>query len=69
MPFTFKKSILRQEKNYGNSNTSPCKNIIFKENALKEKLKKSITTNLKFQHKAKISSFNNNNNNKILIKK
>jgi hypothetical protein len=28
LPFTFK-SILRQKKNYGNSNISPCKNIIF----------------------------------------
>jgi hypothetical protein len=27
--FTFK-SILRQKKNYGNSNISPCKNITFK---------------------------------------
>ncbi len=32
----FKKSILRQKKNYGNSNISPCKNIIFKKNPLKE---------------------------------
>jgi hypothetical protein len=30
LPFTFK-SILRQKKNYGNSNISPCKNIIFKK--------------------------------------
>jgi hypothetical protein len=36
LPFTFKK-ILRQKKNYGNSNISPCKNIIFK------KIKSSIT--------------------------
>jgi hypothetical protein len=35
LPFTLK-SILRQEKTYyGNSNISPCKNIIFK-NPLKE---------------------------------
>jgi hypothetical protein len=26
-----KKSMLMQKKNYGNSNISPCKNIIFKE--------------------------------------
>jgi hypothetical protein len=26
-----KKCILRQKKNYGNSNISPCKNIIFKK--------------------------------------
>jgi len=29
LPFTLK-SIFRQKKNYGNSNISPCKNIIFK---------------------------------------
>jgi hypothetical protein len=29
LPFTLK-GILRQKKNYENSNTSPCKNIIFK---------------------------------------
>jgi hypothetical protein len=27
LPFTFKKRILRQKKNYGNSNISPCKNL------------------------------------------
>jgi hypothetical protein len=32
LPFTLK-SILRQEKNYGNSNISPCKNIIFKKSS------------------------------------
>jgi len=31
-PFTLK-SILRQKKNYGNSNISPCKNIIFKKSS------------------------------------
>jgi hypothetical protein len=30
LPCTLK-SILRQNKNYGNSNISPCKNIIFKK--------------------------------------
>jgi hypothetical protein len=34
-PFTLK-STLRQNKNYGNSNISPCKNIIFKNNPLKQ---------------------------------
>jgi hypothetical protein len=29
-------NILRQKKNFGNSNISPCKNIIFKKNPLKE---------------------------------
>jgi hypothetical protein len=38
LPFTLK-SILRQKKNYGNSNISPCKNIIFKKNPLKENQK------------------------------
>jgi len=33
LPFTFLKSILRQKKNYGNSNISPCKNIIFKKSS------------------------------------
>jgi hypothetical protein len=31
LPFTLKLSILRQKKSYGNSNISPCKNIIFKQ--------------------------------------
>jgi hypothetical protein len=35
LPFTLK-SILRQKKNNENSNISPCKNIIFKKNPLKE---------------------------------
>jgi hypothetical protein len=30
LPFTLKR-ILRQKENYGNSNISPCKNIIFKK--------------------------------------
>jgi hypothetical protein len=38
LPFTFK-STLRQKKNDGNSNISPCKNIIFKKSSLKEKPK------------------------------
>jgi hypothetical protein len=32
LPFTLKR-ILRQKKNYGNSNISPCKNIIFKKSS------------------------------------
>jgi hypothetical protein len=32
LPFTLK-SILRQKKNYGNSNISPCKNVIFKKSS------------------------------------
>jgi hypothetical protein len=50
------KSILRQMKNYGNSNISPCKNIIFrkssKTNQNPSRYYNSIT-NLKFQHKPK----------------
>jgi hypothetical protein len=30
LPFTFK-NILREKKNHGTSNISPCKNIIFKK--------------------------------------
>jgi hypothetical protein len=32
LPFTLK-NILRKKKNYENSNTSPCKNIIFKKSS------------------------------------
>jgi hypothetical protein len=62
LPFTLK-SMLRQKKkkNYGNSNISPCQNIILKKNPLKETQKPSryynLITKLKFQHKPKISSF------------
>ncbi len=35
LPFTLK-SILMQNKNYENSNISPCKNINLQKNALKE---------------------------------
>jgi hypothetical protein len=55
LPFTLK-SILRQKKNYGNSNISPQKNIIFKKSSERNqnpsKYDNSIT-NLKFQHKPK----------------
>jgi len=53
------KSILKQKKNYGNSNISPCKNMqIFKQIPLKRNQNpsgyyNSIITNLKFQHKPK----------------
>ncbi len=53
--FTFK-SMLRQKKNYGNSNISPCKNIILKNSTKRNqnplRYYNSIT-NLKFQHKPK----------------
>jgi hypothetical protein len=35
LPFTLK-SILRQKKNYGNPNISPCKNIMFKKSSKKK---------------------------------
>jgi hypothetical protein len=56
MPFTLK-SILRQTKNYENSNISPCENIIFKKNPPKETkiLQDIITLQL-------ISSFNTSQN-------
>jgi len=54
-PITLK-SILRQKKNYGNSNISPCKNIIFKKpskrNQNPSRYYNSIT-NLKFEHTPK----------------
>jgi len=58
LPFTLKSILRRQKKNYGNSNISPCKNIIFKKKTpLKETkiLQDIITpiTNLKFEHKRK----------------
>jgi hypothetical protein len=57
--FYIKKNILRQKKkNYGNSNISPCENIIFQESSKRDKnlsryYYNSIITNLKFQHKPK----------------
>jgi len=56
LAFTFK-STLRQKKNYGNSNISLCKNIMFKKpskrNQNPSRYYNSIITNLKFQHKPK----------------
>jgi hypothetical protein len=58
LPFTLK-SILRQKKNYENSNISPCKNIIFKKSSKRNQnpsryyYHNSIITNLQFQHKPK----------------
>jgi hypothetical protein len=44
LPFTLN-NILRQKKDDGNSNISPCKDIIFLKNPLKEtKLLQNITT-------------------------
>jgi len=53
------KSILRQKKNYGNSNISPCKKYNLKKKSSKKNQNpsryyyNSIITNLKFQHKPK----------------
>jgi hypothetical protein len=46
---------LRQTKNCGNSNISPCKNIIFKKNSSKRNQNPSsyYNMNLKFQQKPK----------------
>jgi len=63
LPFTLK-SILRQKKNYGNSNISSSKNIVLKKKSFKRnqnpsRYHNSITI-LKFQHQApKISSLKN----------
>jgi hypothetical protein len=51
-----KKYLNAKKKNYGNSNISPCKNIIFqkssKRNQNPSKYYNSVT-NLEFQHKPK----------------
>jgi hypothetical protein len=55
LPFTLK-SILRQKKNYGNSNISPCKNTIFKKSSKRNQTPSiyyNSITNLQFQHKPK----------------
>jgi hypothetical protein len=54
LPFTLK-SILRQTKDYGNSNISPCKNISIFKNPLKETkiFQEIITLSIKL-----FSSFN-----------
>jgi hypothetical protein len=54
LPFILN-SILRQKKNYGNSNISPFKNIISRKSTKRNQnpsiYYNSIITNLKFQHK------------------
>jgi hypothetical protein len=55
LPFTLK-SIFRQKKNYGNSNISPCKNIIFQKISERNQNPSryyNFVTNLKFQQKPK----------------
>jgi len=55
LPLTLK-SIFRQKNNYGNSNISPCKNIIFKtiskRNQNSSRYYNSVSI-LKLQHKPK----------------
>jgi hypothetical protein len=63
LPFTLK-SILRQKKSDENSNISPCKSMIFKKSSKRNhnpsrSYFNSIITNLKFQHKPKLSSLKN----------
>jgi len=56
LPFTLKSILRQKKKNNGNSNISPCKNIIFqkssKRNQNPSRYYNSIT-NLKFEHKPK----------------
>jgi len=64
MALTFQfKSTLRKKKNYGNSNISPCKNIIYKKKSSKRNQKPSRYYNFYNQSQvwtqAKISSFKN----------
>ncbi len=61
LPFTLKKYFNAKRKNYGNSNISPCKKYNLKKIFWKnqESFKINSITNLKFQHKPKISSFKN----------
>jgi len=59
LPFTLK-SIFMQKKNYGNSNISPCKDIIFKKSAKRNQNPSryyNSITDLKFQPRAKIIIF------------
>ncbi len=61
LPFTLKSFLRQKKKNYGNSNISPCKNIIFKRSSKRNQNPSryhNFITNLKFQH-IKISSFKN----------
>jgi len=55
LPFTLK-VILRQKKNYENSNISPYKNIVFEKSSKRNQNPSryyNTITNLKFQHKPK----------------
>jgi hypothetical protein len=52
LPFTLK-CILRQKKNYENSNISPCKNIIFKKSPKRNQNLSRYYKSLTNQHKPK----------------
>jgi hypothetical protein len=63
LPFTLKKYLKAKEELWNLKYVSPSKNIIFKKILLKKpkssRYHNSIITNLKFQHKPKLSSFKN----------
>jgi hypothetical protein len=59
MPFYIEKYLKAKNKNYENSNISPCKNIIFQKNPPRKKTKIlpdiiTLLINLKFPIQAKI---------------
>jgi hypothetical protein len=56
LPFTLKSILRQKKKNYGNSNISPCHNIIFKNFSKRNQNPSRYYNhiiNLKFQHKPK----------------
>ncbi len=62
LPFTLKSILRQKKKNYGNSNISPCKDIIFKKSSKRNqnpsRYHNSITKS-QVSTQAKISSFKN----------
>jgi hypothetical protein len=58
LPFTLKR-ILRQKKNYGNSNISPRKNIIFQKSSKKNQNPSKYYNQSQVSTQAKISCFKN----------
>jgi hypothetical protein len=57
LPFTLKSILRQKKKNYGNSNISPCKNIIFKKSSKRNQKSFKILLTLKL-----ISRFNTSQN-------
>jgi hypothetical protein len=56
LPFTLKSILRQRKKNYGNSNISPYKNIIFQKSSKRNQNASRYCNpiiNLKFQHKPK----------------